>query len=162
MILKKIITLLVFGILFTACAEKKYDKQESILLVFKSTVFKHNDLAFLHQSTDTLKIEVYINGQAGASLTLNDSSVCLSFLECMSNKKFNAYVLNETYPEHILMNILRGRSIFSGQNRQNRRNGFTQKIVKEGKYLIDYSVLNNDIVFSDKMNNILIKVKRLD
>ena len=162
MILRKLVFLMLFGLLFTSCGEKKYDKQESIMLLFKTKVFKHNDLAFLYQNADTVKLEVYSNGQAGASLTLNNSSVCLSFLECMSNKRFNAYALHKDYPEQILINILRGRPIFSGQDRSQIRNGFTQKIVKKGKYAIDYKVLNDEIVFSDTINNIVIKVKRLE
>ena len=161
MIFKKFIFLLLASLLFSACGQKKYDKQESILLVFKTAVFKHNDLAFLYENAQSLKIEVYSNGQAGATLSLDQNSICLSFLECMSNQKFNTTVLNAAYPEQILMNILRGRSIFSGQNISRMRNGFTQKIVKEGKYAIDYSVLNNDILFFDKINGIYIKVQRL-
>ncbi|NOR55246.1 MAG: hypothetical protein GQ531_03465 [Sulfurovum sp.] len=162
MTLRKIGLILGLSLMFWGCTEKSYDKQESILLVFKTAIFKHNDLAFLYQNPESMKIEIYSNGQVVSSLKLDNKNICLSFLECMSNKAFNAEVLSSAYPEHLLMNVLRGRTIFAAKNLQNIRNGFTQKIVKEGKYAIDYRVFNNDITFSDKINNILIKVKRLE
>ena len=39
-------------------------------------------------------------------------------------------------------------------------NGFTQDIIKKGKYTIHYEVLNNGITFRDTMNSILVKVKK--
>lgn len=161
MILKKIGFILGLSLLFLGCTEKSYEKQESISLLFKTALFKHNDLAFLQQNAESIKIEIYSNGQVVSSLKLDNNKICLSFLKCMSNRAFNAKVLSSAYPEHLLLNVLRGRTIFAGQNLEKGRNGFTQKIVKEGKYAIDYSVLNKDIMFRDKINDILIKVKRL-
>ncbi len=162
MMLRKIAIILGLGLIFGGCTEKSYDKQESILLVFKTAVFKHNDLAFLYQNEESMKIEIYSYGQVVSSLKLDNENICLSFLKCMPNKAFNVDVLSSAYPEHLLMNVLRGRTIFAAKNLEKIRNGFTQKIVKEGKYAIDYRVFNNDITFFDKINNILIKVKRLE
>ena len=47
-----------------------------------------------------------------------------------------------------------------GEGLEKNRNGFTQTIVKEDKYDIHYSVLNNEIIFRDTINAILIKVKK--
>lgn len=161
MMLKKLGFVLGLSLFFGGCTPKNYEKQESILLVFKTAVFKHNDLAFLYQNPENMKIEIYSNGQVASELTLDSKRICLSILKCMSHKRFNAEVLSSTYPEHLLLNVLRGRTIFSGVSLEKRRNGFTQKIVEAGKYDIDYSVLNKEIFFRDKINDIIIKVKRL-
>jgi hypothetical protein len=79
----------------------------------------------------------------------------------MNKKSFNNQVLSRYYPEQILDNIFRGKVIFSGQNLVKTRNGFTQKLMKVGEYNINYSVLNKQIIFHDTINDILIKVKRL-
>lgn len=84
----------------------------------------------------------------------------MSALECMSKESFNTKVLDESYPEDILDNIFRGKKIFAGYGLLKKSNGFTQDIVKDGKYTIHYSVLNNDITFRDTMNAIWVKVKK--
>jgi len=80
----------------------------------------------------------------------------------MSKQSFNTEVLSAFYPDDILEHIFRGQEVFGGVDLTKTRNGFTQEIVKKGKYNIHYSVLNKQILFRDTMNDILIKVKRLD
>ena len=94
------------------------------------------------------------------SLSITESSVCMSLLECMSKKRFNTEVLSSSYPDTLLENIFRGRAIFSGMGLDKRGEGFTQKIVKKEKYNIEYTVLNQQIVFRDTINSILIQVKK--
>jgi hypothetical protein len=78
----------------------------------------------------------------------------------MNKSAFNKEVLNSMYPEDTLENIFRGRKLFNGVGMETKGNGFTQKIIKNDKYNIDYSVLNNQIIFHDTINSILIKVKK--
>jgi len=162
MSLVRIAVTLLFSLLLSACTTKEYAKQESIFIVFKTPSLKHADLGFIYQNPDEMKIEIYGSGQALMSLTISNENICMSLLECMDPKSFNKHMLTSLYPDQILNHIFRGREIFSGENVTKIRNGFTQKIVKQGKYNIDYSVLNNQILFRDTMNDILIKVKRID
>jgi hypothetical protein len=78
----------------------------------------------------------------------------------MSKSSFNNEVLNSMYPDDTLENIFRGRKIFNGVGMKTKGNGFTQKIIKSDKYNIEFSVLNNQIIFHDTINTILIKVKK--
>lgn len=147
--------------LINGCVTTEYDKQESIFIVFKTPTFKHADLGFMYENTEELKVEIYSNGQAVMALEIGKENICMSLLECMSKKSFNKKVLSAYYPVDILRHIFRGKEIFSGQNFVKTRNGFTQKLMKTGKYNINYSVLNKKIVFRDKVNDIMIKIKRL-
>ena len=158
----RIVYALLLILLLSACTTKEYAKQESVFIVFKTPKFKHADLGFIYQNSDEIKIEIYGSGQALMSLSIRNENICMSLFECMSPKSFNKNILSSLYPDGILNHIFRGKEIFSGENITKIRNGFTQKIVKQGKYNIDYSVLNNQILFRDTMNDILIKVKRLD
>jgi hypothetical protein len=153
---------LLLGLLLSACTTKEYAKQESVFIVFKTPTFKHADLGFMYQNPDEIKIEIYGSGQALMSLNISDENICMSLFECMSPKSFNQHILTSLYPDEILDHIFRGKEIFAGENVTKMRNGFTQKIVKQGKYNIDYSVLNKQILFRDTINDILIKVKRID
>jgi len=152
--------LLMFGL--SGCATKEYAKQESVFIVFKTPTFKHADLGFMYENAEEMKVEIYSNGQAVMALQIGKEKICMSLLECLDKKSFNKTVLSQAYPTDILSHIFRGEEIFSGLNRVKTRNGFTQKLVKAGKYSINYSVLNKQIIFRDKINDILIKIKRLD
>jgi hypothetical protein len=152
------ITGLVF--FFTACGTQPYKKENSALIVFKTPTFKYADMGFIYENSNEVKAEIYGSGQPLMSLTISKDSVCMSLLACMTKRSFNQQVLNVAYPDSILDNIFRGKPIINGQNSRKSSNGFTQKIISHNKYNIEYSVLNNDIVFRDTINHILIKIKK--
>ena len=152
------ITSLVFFL--TACGTQPYKKENAAFIVFKTPTFKYADMGFVYEKRNEVKAEIYGSGQALMSWTIKQDTVCMSLLACMSKKDFNAQVLHVAYPQNILDNILRGKAIYGGQNIKKNSNGFTQKIISHNKYNIEYSVLNNDIVFRDTINGILIKIKK--
>ena len=160
--IKKSFFLLLMIMILSACATKEYAKQESMFIVFKTPTFKHADLGFVYKNEKDIKAEIYSNGQAIMALEIGQENICMSLLECMDKKSFNQKVLSPYYPADILAHIFRGEPIFLGEKQVNVRNGFTQTFMKEGKYDINYSVLNKQILFRDKINNILIKMKRLE
>ena len=151
---------LVLVFLFNACGTQPYLKENSAFIVFKTPTFKYADMGFVYENNSEVKAEIYGSGQALMSLRISGDSVCMSLFACMSRKKFNQQVLSSAYPDTVLENIFRGKPVFSGQNLKKTRNGFTQNIVKQNKYNIHYSVLNNEIIFRDTINKILVKVKK--
>jgi hypothetical protein len=157
---KSAVTLLMISFLFSSCAPKEYIKQNSAYIMFKTPTFKYADMGFIYENEEEIKVEIYSSGQALMSLEISESSVCMSLLECMGKSSFNKEVLSSMYPEDILENIFRGKPIFESVGLEKKGNGFTQKILKEDKYNIDYSVLNNEIIFHDTINTIQIKVKK--
>jgi len=156
----RVIILFFIGFVLTACASKQYLQEDSALIVFKTPTFKYADMGFIYENKEEIKAEIYGSGQALMTLRISDNNVCMSLLECMSKNDFNKEVLSDVYPEDIIENIFRGKPIFEGEGLTKNRNGFTQKIVYLNKYKIDYSVLNSEIIFRDKINTILIKIKQ--
>jgi len=148
------------GFLVSACAPQEYVEQNSALIIFKTPAFKYADMGFIYENEEEIKVEIYSSGQALMSLEISESTVCMSLLECMGKSAFNKEVLNSLYPEDILENIFRRKAIFNGEGMKKNRNGFTQKVIKEDKYNIDYSILNNEVIFRDTINTILIKIKK--
>ena len=140
------------------CAEPSYTKQNSAYMVLKTSAFRYADMGFIYENSNEVKAEIYSSGQALLTLKIEKNSVCMSRLQCMSKNSFNAEVLSSDYPQDIIENIFRGKPIFGGENMTKKSNGFTQKIKNPGKYNIEYSVLNNEIIFRDTINEILIKV----
>ena len=157
---KRTVSIFIMGFLLNACASKEYVQQNSAYIMFKTPTFKYADMGFIYENEQEIKIEIYGTGQALMSLQISETSVCMSLLECMSKSAFNKKVLSGMYPEDILENIFRGRALFNGIGLEKRGTGFTQKIVKKEKYNIDYSVLNQQIIFRDTINAILIQVKK--
>jgi len=157
---KRTVLFFVAGFLLSACVPKNYVTQNSALIIFKTPTFKYADMGFIYENEEEIKVEIYSSGQALMSLEISETTVCMSLLECMGKNAFNTEVLSSMYPEDILENIFRGKAIFNAEGLEKNRNGFTQKIIKEGKYNIDYSVLNNEVIFRDTINTILIKIKK--
>ncbi len=145
---------------FNACGSTPYLKENSAFIVFKTPTFKYADMGFVYENKHEVKAEIYGSGQAIMSLRISDGSVCMNLLACMPEKQFNQQVLSARYPEGTLEAIFRGKALFSGHNMKKTRNGFTQKLISHNKYNIDYTVLNNDIIFRDTINHILVKVKK--
>jgi hypothetical protein len=156
--LKIVVLFFISFSLFLGCSSRPYLKENSALIVLKTPMFKYADMGFVYENNDEVKVEIYGNGQALMSLKISENLVCMSTIECMDKKSFNTKMLHALYPKDILDNIFRGQGIFSGLNMLKKSNGFTQNITKKSKYDIEYSVLNNHIIFHDKMNTISIKV----
>jgi len=140
------------------CAEPTYTKQNSAYIVLKTPAFKYADMGFIYENSDEVKAEIYGSGQALMTLKISKGSVCMSRLQCLSKNSFNSQVLSSDYPADTVENIFRGKALFNGANMSKKSNGFTQTIKNPGKYNIEYSVLDNEIVFRDTINQILIKV----
>jgi len=157
---KRTILLIIASFLFSACAPKEYVEQHSAFIMFKTPTFKYADMGFIYENQEEVKVEIYGSGQALMSLEVTETSVCMSALECMGKSAFNKEVLSSMYPEDVLEDIFRGKPIFNKESLERKGNGFTQKIVKKEKYNIEYSVLNNQILFHDTINEIIIKVKK--
>ena len=157
---KRTVLLLIISFLLSSCASKEYIKQNAAFIMFKTPTFKYADMGFIYENEKEVKVEIYGSGQALMSLEISETSVCMSLLECMGKSAFNKEVLSSMYPEGILENIFRGKPLFNGLGLERKGDGFTQKIIKKDKYNIEYNVLNNQIIFRDTINTILIKVKK--
>jgi hypothetical protein len=147
-------------IFFQACGTQPYLKQNSAFIVLKTPTFRYADMGFIYENKEEVKVEIYGTGKALMRLQIRNNSICLSRFQCMQNTSFNRTVLNKNYPKNILNHIFRGEPIFQEKNKVINRNSFTQKIFTPYKYDIEYRVFNNSILFRDKINNIIIKVKK--
>ena len=144
--------------IFSGCAPKEYVQQHAAFIMFKTPTFRYADMGFIYENEKEIKVEIYGSGQALVSLEFTGDSICMSLMECMDKSTFNEEVLSGYYPEDILEHIFMGKPIFNKKSLVPKGNGFTQKIVKKEKYEINYTVLNNQIIFHDTINAIVIKV----
>ena len=150
-----------FVLLIQGCGKSPEIKGESTMIVLKTPSMRYADMGFVYESPSEIKAEIYGSGQALFALRITSSSVCISRFACLDRRSFNARMLSKYYPDDTLERIFRGKPVFNGENIVKKRNGFTQKLFAPGKYNIQYSVLNNETVFRDTINKIVIKIKRM-
>jgi len=143
---------------FSGCGQPQFQSEESAYIIWKTPSFRYADQGFVYSSPEQMRIEIYGSGQPLMRLEIKEQEVCSSFLQCTGKEKFNAIMLSRWYPETLLENIFRGKTIFGGEGVVKKRNGFTQTISNGTKYQIHYSVLNNTVIFRDTINKIQIKV----
>ena len=157
---KRILVMIVAIFMVTGCIGEKLEKQESAFIVMKTATMRYADMGFITNSSEKVKVEIYAAGQPLMNFEINGMNVCMSTFECMEKAKFNEKVLNSAYPDTLLENIFRAKSIFNRENLVKKEDGsFSQKLTKDGVYDISYSVDSKQRVFRDKLNKILIKVR---
>jgi len=158
--LKNLLIVLSVSYLFVACTGKDAKKQESAFIVMKTKSIKFADMGFIYSSSTGVKVEVYAAGQPLLDLDINSQNICLSLLKCMDKEQFNEEVLSASYPSTLLENIFKSEAIFEEKNLEKVEGGFKQNISKEGVYDISYSVISGKRIFRDKINKILIKIRK--
>lgn len=138
------------------CSVKEYTASTPKLVTLKTAQLRFSDMGYLRQNGDALQLELFSAAQAVERFEI-DRLVCVS-KGCMSKGAFNAEYLHASYPETLLQNVLLGRPIFDGKGFQKTASGFEQHI--EGDfYTIVYRVDTDTIIFKDRKNMILIRLK---
>lgn len=143
------------------CSNKNFTQRNTAFVVFKTPSFKYADMSFIYSNDEYMKIDMYSSGASVMSLSIDSETVCMSMLECLDKKDFNSKVLSEHYEVDFIENIFKGQPILNKQNMNVSTLGFKQNVTSDSKYDIEYSVLNNKIKFRDRINKILIKIKRI-
>lgn len=143
--------------LLAGCAPKKYEKNESRLIIIKTPKLKYADLGYLRRDRDEVRLDLFVAGQLVKSIEI-DTLVCVDE-GCIRKSVFNAEYLHPSYPDDLLLNVLLARPIFEKASMQITDEGFIQKL-KSAEYNITYTIENGNIYFKDKKNRLLIKISK--
>jgi len=143
-------------LMLSACSIKEYKQTHSKIIIIKSPKLKFADLGYIRNSENAVEVELFMAGKSVKKININHL-ICVDE-GCMSRSIFNKEYLNEAYPDELLQNILLGKPIYQAKNLAKREGGFTQKIMDENVF-INYSVKDKQVIFKDKKNHILFKIK---
>jgi hypothetical protein len=146
-------------LLLGGCAPKQYAISEPRLIVLKTPKIKFADTGYIRTSGDEVEVELFSAGQAAGRITIN-RLVCVEGEGCSSKSDFNADYLNPAYPDETMKNVLLGRPIFEGKTLKRTAEGFEQHL-SGASYEIAYRVTGGQIVFRDRKNRILIRIKAI-
>jgi len=148
--------LLLVGCVTMSPTPPKEVKQTSAFIVWKSPQMKYADMGFIEENGENLKVEIYSSGAALMRLVVTKNQICMGTFSCISKSEFNARLLSPHYPPDTVENIFKGEPIYDGEKMVTHEGGFTQKIGE-----IAYSVNDQVINFTDKTNEIQIKVTKI-
>lgn len=151
--------LIIFIFLFTACSIKNYENTQTKIIIIKSSKIKFADIGYIRNSDNAIELELFIAGSPVEKITIN-SLICTNE-GCMSKNRFNEDYLHHSYPDDIMQNILLGNEIFSAKNKVKTDSSFEQKI-KSRHVDIIYKVTPHAILFKDRKNKIIFKIKDID
>ena len=153
-------TLVVIAAIFwaTGCRQPQYERTRTVYIVIKTPQLRYADMGFVETGEEAMRLQLYANGAAQTALEITPKQICSGRFSCMSKEVFTARFLSADYPSDTLEKILRGLPVMQGEGMRKTKRGFTQRIVRKGKYAVDYRVLDNRILFRDTINKILIKV----
>lgn len=150
-----LLTLLFF---LSACSVKEYKYTSPKLITIKTNKLKYSDLAYVKNSVNAVRLELFTGGQNIQNIEINHL-ICLNE-GCMTRSSFNSEYLNENYPDTILQNIVLGQVIYAKKNFLKTDDGFEQRIQNSDVDIL-YRVNQNGIYFKDRKNTILFKIKDL-
>ncbi|MGE4511706.1 MAG: hypothetical protein AB7D43_11460 [Sulfurimonadaceae bacterium] len=148
--------LLITVLLLSGCSLKNYEHTEPKIFVIKSPKLKFADLGYLRYSDDSIELELFVAGNSIEKIAINHL-ICTSS-GCMGKGGFNAEYLHASYPSDLLQNILLGKEIYGGRNKENTPSGFEQNIKDENVDIV-YRVRAGASFFKDRKNNIIFNLK---
>ncbi len=157
--MKLFFTFVLFSIFIGGCSIKNYNHTSTKLLTLKTKKLKFSDIAYLRHSEDAIELDLFVAGKMVSRFHINHL-ICVENEGCLSKGSFNEEYLTRYYPDDTLQNILLGREIYQGKNKQRLDDGFMQ-LINTQDVAIKYKVTSKSIYFKDKKNHILIKIKDL-
>jgi len=150
------ITILFFVI---GCSQKR---DITFSLPYKVVVKTKNlaiaDGGFLTKADNYKSLEVFSAGKIVLHVELNKNA-CINNL-CTNRLDFNQRVFGYSYYESFLDDVLDKKEIYDGKNIVKTSDGFKQNI-KTKNYDIIYKVDKKSLYFKDKINHVLLKLRRL-
>ncbi|MBL4730945.1 MAG: hypothetical protein JKY28_06250 [Sulfurimonas sp.] len=147
---------LIFVVFFSGCSIKNYETTKTKIIIIKSPKIKFADIGYIRNTNEAIELELFIAGSPVEKITINHL-VCIG-AGCMSKDSFNEEYLSPFYPSELLQNILLGQAIYKGIHLVKDKFGFEQTI-RTQNVDIKYTVDSKTILFKDRKNKILFKIK---
>jgi hypothetical protein len=154
-VIKRVVLLFIPISIFLGCSQVEYTTRDRYLITIKTKEMRYSDMGFIARGDDAVVVDIFSVGSQilklnmGNSVSLNDGSP-------IRYSRFNSKYLHSDYPPKTVREIFLGKEIFGGEGKSVSESGFEQKIDK-----ISYSVSSDNIVFRDRENSVLIKIKKV-
>lgn len=151
--------ILLIALFFSACGTKSYEQTQTKIVTIKSPKIKFSDVGYLRNSDKSIELELFMAGKCIEKIAVNHL-ICTSE-GCMSKSGFNKDYLAQIYPDDTMQNMLLSHAIYGGKNLKKTDDGFEQQI-KDENVDIFYKVDTKSLLFRDKKNDIIFKIRDTD
>jgi len=115
-------------------------------------------MGYVRSNEKVVALELFSAGHPVGKFEI-ENLVCVDGEGCLSKSSFNETYLSKYYPDTLMENVLRGAPIYGGINLVESVHGFEQHIFDED-VAIKYRVSARQIYFKDRVNGVLIKIKK--
>jgi len=156
--MQKFFILWVSLFLFSGCAPKIYEKNESCFILIKSSLLKYADLGYIRKNEDEVRVDLFVLGNLVQSIEIS-TLICVNE-GCLTKSKFNEEYLSASYPNDLLLHVLLARPIFDKASLEVTKTGFRQ-VLNTPEYNIVYEVKEGNISFKDTKNKLKIKISKV-
>jgi hypothetical protein len=130
-------------------------------IMIKTDKIKIYDTGFIDVKNGLISVKVLNLGVQILDIQIIKSKICIDS-NCFKDEIFNEKFLSKEYENDFLKKIVLKEPLFDGKEVNSSENGFTQELFKDGKFDIIYRVDKKQSYFKDKINKILIKIRRID
>lgn len=144
--------------LLSGCGARPFVQVDAATVILKTPKLKFADAGYIRSNEELIALELFSAGHPVAKFEI-ENLVCVDGEGCLSKSSFNEEYLSGKYPDTLLENLLRGKPIYKGLNLLDNGHGFEQKIVNEDVD-IKYRVSKGQIYFKDRVNGVLIKIRK--
>lgn len=159
-LLSRVSLSLLILLLFFGCVFHQNYKTTPSTILFKTPQYKYYDTGFIQSNDFHTIVNLYNSGQTILNIDIMENRVCFN-QQCMSGQEFNKMVLNENYPDNLVLHLFKGEKIFEDLNVKYQDGKITQEISNQNVDIL-YQIEHKIISFDDKKNNIKIVIKGLE
>ncbi|MGM0623686.1 MAG: hypothetical protein ACQESH_06650 [Campylobacterota bacterium] len=143
--------------LLSGCAAKLFEHRYSSHITIKTPQLRYSDMGFVSQNPNEIHAQIYSLANPVFTIKMY-SNVCIN-RACYRYSAFNEQYLHPSYENKLIKKVFLGKPIFDAKDVVQIDGGFEQKL-RSSEYDIIYSVNETMIRFSDRKNNILIKIRK--
>ena len=131
---------------------------QSVALTIKTPDIRISDVGFFRANDNYINVQVFTAGTLALDLQIHEN-ICLNG-PCFDKLSFNRRFLKDEHYPMIMEEILRGKPIYEKRGLKMTEDGFEQRLHVKAREIL-YSVNSIEIIYRDKANHVLIKIKKL-
>ena len=151
--------LLVSVIGLSGCGIKhEISTSKAYLVTIKTPQRALSDTGFLNQADGYTQLQVFNAGTLLFNLEMTHE-ICLDG-RCLEKREFNKYFFGVEHYETLMNDIIDKKELYSGQNRVDTAEGFSQEIHLKNADIV-YKIEGDTRYFKDTKNSVLFRLKPL-
>jgi len=146
--------------LFSGCAFKQeITSSQAYLVTIKNPDMALSDMGFLNRGKNYTNVQIFAAGNALFNLEITENAICLNG-KCFDKVSFNQQFFHQDHYASFMEEMINHQPLYDGKNLHKTATGFEQEFDLPQSHII-YKVDGETLLFKDRKNHILIRLKPL-